>query len=151
MKDDMIEDNVFHDCSNFTTVDLVGGIHKTVASLHLKSWRNEMKAEINRINEVLPETGAWTKTAVIQEWMRAVSRQINHYKTEHKKILKEATTLLELALWKAKSDENEEKESVEETKAKRLKPDTQSERTTQRITSGASIVIKNVLPFLELK
>ena len=151
LKGDMIAVNVFVTCPNFTSVDLVGGIHRTVASLHLESWKNEMKGEITRINQVLPEAGAWTKTAVIQEWMRAVSRQINHYKAEHKKILKESTTLLELALWKAKIDENAEKESVEETKAKRLKPDTQGERRTQRITSGANIVFKNVLPFLELK
>ena len=50
LKDDMIEDvSVFFDCLNLTSVDLVGGIHKTVASLHLESWR-----KINRINQTLP-------------------------------------------------------------------------------------------------
>ncbi|KAK1742621.1 leucine-rich repeat domain-containing protein, partial [Skeletonema marinoi] len=52
----MIEDNVFIDCTNLKTVDLVGGIHRTVASLHLERWRNDTTEEINRINQVLPET-----------------------------------------------------------------------------------------------
>jgi len=43
----------FSACPNLTTVDLVGRIHKTVASLHLQlqswSWRNEMNEAIQRI------------------------------------------------------------------------------------------------------
>jgi hypothetical protein len=65
-------------------------------------------------------------------------------------LLKEATTLLELALWKAKIDEKE-RECLGEMKAKKAKIDVQSERRELRITSGASIVIKNVLPFLQLE
>ena len=54
LKYDMFEDDdVFNGCCKFTTVDLVGGIHKTVASLHLERWRNEMTDEINRISHVL--------------------------------------------------------------------------------------------------
>ncbi len=63
--------------------------------------------------------------------------------------MREATALLELALWKAKIDEKE-KESLEEMKAKKAKIDVQSERSEHRIRSGARIVIKNVLPFLQL-
>ena len=139
LKDDMVAVNVFNGCSNLTSLSLGGGTHNTVASLHLETWRSEMKDEINRINHVLPNTEA--KTTEIRRWMRSVNRRFNHYKTEHALLLKEAKTLLELAVWKAKIDQNEE----------RLKPDTQSERRTQRITSGASTIIKNVLPFLELK
>eukprot|EP00985_Skeletonema_marinoi_P013809 scaffold6903_cov119-Skeletonema_marinoi.AAC.1 len=149
----MIGINVFSDCPDLTTVELVGGIHNTVASLHLERWRNEMKDEINRINQVLPNTNTRpvSKSRLIQEWIRSVIRQFDHYKAEHIRLLKEATTLLELALWKAKIDEKEEKGHVEGMKAKRAKIDIQSERNERRITSGASIVIKNVLPFLELK
>jgi len=64
--------------------------------------------------------------------------------------LKEATALLELALWKAKIEENEE-DSLGDVKAEKAKIDIQSKRSERRITSGANIVIKNVLPFLELK
>ena len=81
--------------------------------------------------------------------MRAVFRYINYYKDEHKATLKEATTLLELALWKANLDENEEgvieKVGVRTTRGRRKRA-----RKEICVTSGASIVIKNVLPFLQL-
>ena len=44
----------FCGCENLTVVDLVGGIHNTAASLLLESWRNEMKQEIDRINQEFP-------------------------------------------------------------------------------------------------
>mmetsp|Transcript_3257 Transcript_3257/g.4706 ORF Transcript_3257/g.4706 Transcript_3257/m.4706 type:complete len:81 (+) Transcript_3257:548-790(+) len=80
--------------------------------------------------------------------MESVTNRMSHFKAEHIRLLKEATTLLELALWKAKI---EEKEDHGEVKPKRVKIDTQSKRNERRIMSGANIVIKNVLPFLELK
>ena len=36
----------FGECENLTTVDLVGGIHKTISSLLLESWRDEIHQEI---------------------------------------------------------------------------------------------------------
>eukprot|EP00985_Skeletonema_marinoi_P000696 scaffold245_cov102-Skeletonema_marinoi.AAC.6 len=73
---------------------------------------------------------------------------MDHYKTEHYRFVKESVTLLELALWKAKLGEKEEK-SVEE-RAKKSKVDVESARKERRITCGADMVIKNVLPFLKL-
>eukprot|EP00984_Skeletonema_dohrnii_P012740 scaffold5202_cov133-Skeletonema_dohrnii-CCMP3373.AAC.5 len=146
----VIEDDVFYNCPKLATVDLVGGIHNTVASLHLERWRNEMNEEIDRINQVLPDAVAQEKTAEIQEWMRSVSSQLDHYKAQHKAILKEATTVLELALWKANLGNNEggliHKEGVRITRGrwKRARKDI-------CVTSGASILIKNVLPFLQLE
>ena len=146
LKDGMIGDRVFIGCHKLTTVDLVGRIHKTVVSLHLESWNNEMKDEINRIKQTLP-TIEFSKNATIRSWMGLVTRQLNHYKAEHQKILKEATTLLELAIWKANLDDYErgllESEGARTTRGQR-------ERARREIwvTSGASIVIKNVLPFL---
>ncbi|KAK1742648.1 leucine-rich repeat domain-containing protein [Skeletonema marinoi] len=144
-------DDVFYNCPKLTTVDLVGGIHNTTASLHLEEWRNEMKGEINRINQVLRDTTSPQKTPIVRYWMESVTRRLDHYKAEHILLLKEATTLLELALWKAKIEEKEEKEFVEGMEAKRAKIDIQSKRNERRIMSGANIVIKNVLPYLELK
>ena len=106
LKDGMIGVDVFDGCWSLTTVALVGGIHTTVSSMHLESWRNEMTGEINRINQVLP-TITFGKTSSIQQWMRSVIHRLDHYKNEHHKLLKEATTLLELALWKANLDINE--------------------------------------------
>eukprot|EP00986_Skeletonema_menzelii_P010979 scaffold5509_cov152-Skeletonema_menzelii.AAC.2 len=147
LKDIMIERDVFNYCPMLTTVDMVGGIHNTVASLHLESWRNEMMDEINRINQVLP-TITGDKTPKIQQWMESIICRLDHHKAEHNRLLKEATTLLELALWKAKLSDNEgdrlEREEV------RAKGEVKRAREEVRVTSGASIVIKNVLPFLQL-
>ena len=148
LKDDMVEDSAFYGCC-LIEVALTGGIHKTVASLHLDSWINEMKGEINRINQTLLYTDHWEKTQKVQHWMRSVVRRLDLYKTEHQKILKEATTLLELALWRANLDENEggvETEGARTTRGQRKRA-----RREICVTSGASIVIKNVLPYLDLK
>jgi len=59
--------------------------------------------------------------------------------------LKEDMTQLELALWKAKLDSNDD-DSIDG----RAMIDAAVARKERRITSGASIVIKNVLPFLQL-
>ena len=147
LKDDnMIGDYVFGECPMLTTVDMVGGIHNTVASLYLESWRNEMTDEINRINQVLP-TITGEETRAIQRWMRSVIDRLDRYKTEHKRVLKEATTLLELVLWKAKLSDN----GGDEGEGVRTVGEVERAREEVRVTSGADVVIKNVLPFLLLK
>ena len=143
LKGNMIEDGAFYRCPTLTTVHLVGGIHRTIASLHLESWRNEMMDEINRINLTLYTFTAWHKTGAIQRWMETVINRLDRYKTEHKYILKEAATLLELALWKTKLDCNEKSEVAKGEQRHR-------ERKELRVTSGADVVIKSVLPFLQI-
>jgi hypothetical protein len=93
-------DNVF-DCPNLTRVALVGWVHSFISSSPLEHWRKEIIDEIRQINQVLPNTPTREKTAAIQQWMRLVIRKINKYKSEHYsyKILKEATALLERALF----------------------------------------------------
>ena len=149
LKSGLIGNGVFDNCRVLTTVDLAGGIHNTVASLHMESWRNEINDEINRINQVLPNTDYWRKTDEIRQWMESTVHLLDECKDEHHKILKEATTLLELALWKANLGDNEgnqlEKEGVRITRGSKKRA-----RKEICVTSGASIVIKNVLPFLQL-
>jgi hypothetical protein len=140
LKEDMLDYGAFIECDYLSIVDLVGGIHKTISSLLLDSWRHEMNDEIDRINR--------NKSVVIHEWMETVIRRIEHYKSEHFVLLKEFTTLLELALWKAKLDE---RALGRDQPAKKAKIGMKAARQDQRITSGASIVIKNVLPFLKLE
>eukprot|EP00577_Skeletonema_sp_RCC1716_P019689 CAMPEP_0113392538 /NCGR_PEP_ID=MMETSP0013_2-20120614/11340_1 /TAXON_ID=2843 ORGANISM="Skeletonema costatum, Strain 1716" /NCGR_SAMPLE_ID=MMETSP0013_2 /ASSEMBLY_ACC=CAM_ASM_000158 /LENGTH=320 /DNA_ID=CAMNT_0000275941 /DNA_START=87 /DNA_END=1049 /DNA_ORIENTATION=+ /assembly_acc=CAM_ASM_000158 len=147
---DLQEYNQFHCCNLLTAVDLVGGAHaKTIASLHMESWRTDMKEEINRINQDLPNTPSNEKTAAIKQWMDSVIDKIDHYKAEHHRYVKEALTLLELALWKAKHDEKDENSA--ERRIKKVKLDAESVRKEKRITCGADMVIKNVLPFLKLE
>lgn len=145
----MVRDCVFTGCPELTTVALVGGVHNTIASFHMESWGNEMNNEINRINQVLPTTDSASKTDAVQEWMRTVISQLDHHKAEHLKLMKEATILLELALWKANLDENggckfgDKEGRIRRRGRKRA-------RTESRVMSGADIVINNVLPFLQL-
>ncbi len=153
LKDEIVEYEAFDDCRNLSQVDLVGGVHKTISSLLLERWRNEMNNEIDRINQVLPNTETEDKTGVIQRWMHRVIRRIEHYKSEHYRLLKEFTTLLELALWKVQLDEEfgEALSKEDANTAKKARIDVKAVRQEQRITSGASVVIKNVLPFLKLE
>eukprot|EP00984_Skeletonema_dohrnii_P009635 scaffold3689_cov107-Skeletonema_dohrnii-CCMP3373.AAC.9 len=140
--------NQFDRCDQLRTVDLVGGIHKTVSSLHMECWRAEVIEEINRINQVLPTTPAYEKSGEIQQWMESVIDKMDHYKAEHHRYVKEAATLLELALWKAKLGEKED--TCAEWRAKKAKIDPESARKEKRITCGADVVTKNVFPFLQL-
>ena len=108
-----------------------------------------MISEINRINEILPNAQACRKTDVVQQWMESTLEKMDRYKAEHNIYVKEGITLLELALWKAKLGENED--HAGERRAKKVKTDAESERNEKRITCGADMVIKNVLPFLQLE
>eukprot|EP00986_Skeletonema_menzelii_P009417 scaffold4281_cov167-Skeletonema_menzelii.AAC.4 len=107
-----------------------------------------MNDEINRINQVLPTIRTGDKTPAIRQWMRSVIGRLDHYKAEHHRLLKEATTLLELALWKANLADNEGREG----EGVRTKGEVTMKRVREeaRVTSGADVVIKNVLPFLAL-
>ena len=108
-----------------------------------------MKEEIDRINQTLPNIRSREKTAAIQQWIRSVIGRVEHYKAEHRMLVKEATTLLELAIWKANLDETESGvPSQEGVRATRRQ--VKRARKERCITSGAGIIIKNVLPFLEL-
>ena len=111
-----------------------------------------MNDEIDRINHDLSNTNHREMTAVIQQWMERVTRGIEHYKSEHYVLFKKSMTLLELALWKVKLDESQDERSLgSDQPAKKAKIDVEAARQEKRITSGASIVIKNVLPFLKLE
>ena len=146
-----ISNNAFAGCDILSRVDIVGGIHKTISSLHMKSWRNEMKEEINRINQTLSEIPASEKTRRIGEWIVSVLRGMDRYKVDHKVLVKEAMTLLELALWKAKLLNEEGMQcEAEEKMSQKAKIDEKGTRKEHRVTCGADIVIKNVLSFLAL-
>ena len=145
LKDGMItSDNIFERCENLNRVDLVGGVHETVAALELEEWKIDMKDEIDSINLFLPTTpaggdGYGGKGLAVLVWIRSVLNKIVHYKAEHHRYLKEATITLEHALWKKRLSEINVPER-----------DDKEERAKCRVKCGADIVIKNVLPFLEL-
>jgi hypothetical protein len=159
---DMLYYGVFHDCDDLSQVDLVGGIHKTISSLLLDSWRHEMNDDIHQINRDLPNTPADEKTAAIRRWTGRVIRRIEHFKSKHYAFLKEDMTLLELALWKANLNENGgEQISHHCTLLKndmtllqlsywkeKFDKELAVARQKTRVNCGADIVIPHVLSFL---
>ena len=109
---------------------------------------HKMREAIDRINQTL--LGLGRRAGGINRWIRSVLRDMEHYKVEHKVLVKEAMVLLELALWKAKLlDEEGRKCEAEEKMSQKAK--IESARNEHRVTCGANIVIKNVLPFLALE
>ena len=154
LNDDMLANTAFDDCDGLEKVVPVGRIHETISSLHLESWRKEMRREIKRINRALPTLNTeGIQTDGIQQWIEYVLRKMEHFRAEHSTLVREAMTVLELALWKAvlNDDKNEgEIDSSQEGKAKRSKIDTEAVRRERRVMSGADVVIKNVLLFLKL-
>ena len=154
LKDGMIGNDAFINCVHLSRVDIIGRVHKTISSLHMESWRKEVNEEIERINQTLPNTNAWRrKTAAIQQWIRSVISRLEHYKAEHRVLLKEAMVLLELALWKAKLLDGEEGKCNNNhgEKSRKVNKDNETTRQEHRVTCGADTVIKNVLPFLSLE
>ena len=104
-----------------------------------------MDREIVSIDQVLPlyilsylPTTTSAKGHAVRVWIRSVLQKIVHYKAEHHRYLKEATITLEHALWKKRLSEINVLEVDVDGRAK------------CRVKCGADIVIKNVLPFLEL-
>ncbi len=141
-----IDDEAFVGCHNLSRVDTIdGGMLKTISSLHMESWRIKMEEEIHRINQTLPNTPE--KTEAIREWKRKVMYKMNVYTTKHLMLLHKVKMLLELALWKAKL---EEKKCILGVITNGPDINVESARKECRVTCGASIVIKNVLPFLAL-
>jgi hypothetical protein len=164
LKDGLItDDDTFLGCLVLKHVVLVEEelLNKSVAALQLEEWRNDMNEEIGSINQILPNVPAgWLyeegyrqhgeKAQVIRSWIRSVLGKVEHYKAEHQRMLNEATTLLELAIWKANVDYTDESRIVREG-GRTTRGSVKRARRELCITSGASIVIKNVLPFLQLK
>jgi hypothetical protein len=155
----------FEGCHNLSRVDFIGEIHNAVSLLLLERWRDEMNLEIDRINQVLPNTDAHKKDEEIEEWLERTSTKIEVYKSKHYELLKDYVTLLELALWKVKLHENEgedfslrsdlsalleEKMTLLQLARWKAKFDERftAARQAERINCGANIIIPLVLPFL---
>ena len=116
LKDGIITtDNTFKTCHNLRYVDLVEGevLRESVASLLLDDWRNDMNEEIDSINRILPNANAGhygdddegrfvseggEKAQVIRAWIRSVLHKIIYYKAEHRRLLREAASILQFAL-----------------------------------------------------
>ena len=102
LKDRIItHDDTFQGCVRLKHIDIVGGVHETIAALLLEGWRNDVNKEIYSINKILPRrifgiVHPNGKARIIQRWIRAVLRKIIRYQAEHRRLLEEdvAATLM---------------------------------------------------------
>ncbi len=144
---DMIKDEVFDGFENLTTVELVGEIHEIIPYLSLECWRDAVNEEIDYINQVLPDTPADEKAGEIRAWMESVKEVYEDYKAEHFCWVEDVTTLLELALWKIKFGSSGWSSN---DRGQRERAQKEMRRQEKSVTSGASVVIKHVVSFIEL-
>ena len=81
-----------------------------------------------------------------RDFIAEIQEHLVHCEEEYR-ALKEATTLLELALWKKKMDDHCQ-EANEKRRIKKMKIEESARRKMCRVGCGADIVIEHVLPFL---
>ena len=108
LKDGMITaDNTFQRCKKLVRVDLVEEalLRDTIAALLSEEWKNDMDREIEAINQSLSRAPAGDddedvggKALVISMWIASVLHKIIQYKAQHRSLLNEAATTLQLAL-----------------------------------------------------
>jgi hypothetical protein len=80
--------------------------------------------------------------------LRRIQAKVAHFEDKYPKPkLKEATSMLELALWKIKLDVNSHKMETNCCQ-KKMRSDESDVRRQCRVTCGAEIVITHVLPYL---
>jgi len=101
-------------------------ISKRLDSLAVGEWRVELENSIN----ALPK-----KAEYREEYTQAVYDKLAAYE-----LIKEGTSILELALWKAKIDEGRNKRARADGEV--------SYRGQCRVSCGADIIVRNVLPYL---
>jgi hypothetical protein len=82
-----------------------------------------------------------------QEWRAETLTQLEYYESEYWK-LKESTSLLELALWKARMDDSLDDSKMMIGGNKKMKFDVKEFRLESRISCGADHVVENVWPYL---
>ena len=105
-----------------------------VDAIGLKLWRDDM-AEM--MAEPIPRKQS------NGDWLEEVKSKLSHYEAEYHN-LKEATSFLELAVWKIKLDEL----NCQRLGKKRRKIEDSDLRNQCRISCGADIVIEHVLNYL---
>ena len=123
------EASLYKPCTSIETFKylLRLSICKRLDSLGTSRWRVDLTNCINKIRE---EKGR-------EEDTKAIFDRLTSYES-----IEEGTSVLELALWKAKIEESS---SNKRTKVGR---EDISYKEQCRVNSGASVVIRNVLPYL---
>ena len=114
-------------------------ISTRINSIGIKQWRDDMS---RMVAEPIPRK----QSKIV--WLEEVKSKLSHDEAEYQQ-LKEATTILELALWKTKLDELNCQGGKRETQYnKKRKIEDVYLRNQFRISCGADIVIEHVLSYL---
>ena len=105
LKDYIIDDaDIFQCCVKLKNVDLIGGVHETVAALQMEEWKNDINEEIDSFNQNFASARAGNdynaggKAREIDTWIRSILPKIVRYKAEHRRYLNEAAATLQPAL-----------------------------------------------------
>ena len=69
---------------------------------------------------------------MVRDWIDTTIQHVEHYRNKHQQLIKEASTILELALWKKSLSEVEKKDSSPEPETKKPKVDVDSVRREER-------------------
>ena len=115
-------------------------ITKRIDAIGLKQLRDSVTHDIKTVRPTDGIYGNFDKAA----YMTTIRSKLTEYEAEYYQ-LKEATTILELALWKKRVDEHSQSES---RCIKRMKIDEADLWGQCRISCGVDVVIAHVLPYL---
>jgi hypothetical protein len=114
------------------------GMSERVEALAFKVWRDHVIDMIHTANFQYN----MDNTVIL----RRIQAKVAHFDDEYPK-LKEITSIIELALWKLRMNENFLQDEVSHCQ-KKMKTDESSIRRQCRITCGADVVIRHILPYL---
>jgi hypothetical protein len=114
------------------------GMSDRVKTLAFTLWRNHIITMIHTADF------KWGKDN--RSILRTIRDKLVHFEDELPK-LKEATTILEIALWKMKMNDKSFKENMTQHQ-KKIKADESIIRQQCRVACGADVVIGHVLPYL---
>lgn len=132
------------------------GMRSRMRSIPIKKWQFDIRREIASIpsetddfeEEIIyvPDCSPKDSTNTRRAHLDRIRAKVAAYEREYRG-LKEATTVLELAVWQAIMNESKLIERSKRSR-KRIKLDDSCVRNRCRISCGADIVIENVLPYL---
>jgi hypothetical protein len=115
------------------------GMSERVDALPFKVWRDYIT------NMIQTADYKWREDN--RPILHRIQEKLAYFEDELPK-LKDATTMLELALWKMKMSKNSQNIKNQTHYQKKIKADESNIRSQNRVTSGADVVIGHVLPFL---
>jgi hypothetical protein len=117
------------------------GLSTRVEALPFKLWRDYVTQMIHAAPFVHGEEEVNNSTI-----MHRIQEKLAHFEDELPK-LKEATTILELALWKKRMNDTKHQQNSARNQ-KKIKTEGTSTRQQCRVTCGADVVIGHVMPYL---